>query len=510
MKIFPTASVKELDAYTIANEPIASIDLMERASQALTAAILRNCPDAPFAIFAGAGNNGGDGLAVARMLLSAGRDVEVWSVAPSGRLSADCSCNLARLCQAGCAVNSVGESFSAPSLPDNCVIIDALFGSGLNKPVTGVYADIIHFINGAGHRVVAIDIPSGLMGEDNSSNIPGNIVKANLTLTLQFPKLSFFFAENEPFVGRFEVLDIGLSREGIERLHTEYSLIEKRDIINMLQPRGKFSHKGNFGRALLVAGSYGMAGASLLAAKAAMRSGVGLLTVNLPQANNLIMQTSLPEAMTLPDNCATHISAAVPTDVYTAVAAGPGLGQHPATANALFELIEHCASPMIVDADALNILATNIEWLKRLPEGSVITPHPGEFARLAGKSTSGYEALQKARAMARENNICVVLKGACTAVVSPSGECSFNSTGNPGMATGGSGDALTGIILALVARGYSSYDAARIAVYVHGAAGDTAAEFLSETAMIAGDIVEYLPTVWNSLETLKRNDYESL
>ena len=510
MKIFPTASVKELDAYTIANEPIASIDLMERASQALTDAILRNFPDASFAIFAGAGNNGGDGLAVARMLLSAGRDVEVWSVAPSGRLSADCSCNLARLFRAGCAVNGVGESFSAPSLPAHCVIIDALFGSGLNKPVTGIYADIIHFMNGAGCKVVAVDIPSGLMGEDNSPNIPENIVKANLTLTLQFPKLSFFFAENEPFVGRYEVLDIGLSREGIERLHTEYSLIEKSDIVKMLQPRARFSHKGNYGRALLVAGSYGMAGASLLAAKATMRSGVGLLTVNLPQGNNLIMQSSLPEAMTLPDCCPTHISSAVATDAYTAVAVGPGLGQHTATANALRELIEHCTCPMIVDADALNIIAADAEWLKRLPEGSVITPHPGEFARLAGKSTSGYEALQKARAMARDNNICVVLKGAFTAVIAPSGECSFNSTGNPGMATGGSGDALTGIILALMARGYSSYDAARIAVYVHGAAGDAAAQLLGETAMIAGDIVEYLSAVWNSLERLKNSDYESL
>lgn len=502
MKVFKTADIKELDRYTIENEPIASICLMERASRAIACAILRYFNNSePFAVFAGAGNNGGDALAVARMLVEAGRSVRVWSVAPKGRMSADSAENLRRLRSIDVAVESVDEAFVAPQLPASSVIIDALFGSGLNKPVTGLFANVISFMNESPCRVVAIDIPSGLMGEDNSNNLYGNIVKANLTLTLQFPKLSFFFAENEPYVGRFEILDIGLSREGIDKFTTEYNFIERETVASLLLPRRKFAHKGTFGRALLVAGSYGMAGASILSARSAMRSGVGLLTVNLPACNNHIMQTALPEAMTLPDDSSYYyISSAVATDAYSAVAAGPGLGQNSATAAALLTLIDNCSKPMVVDADALNILAKNREWLGRLPEGSVITPHPGEFARLVGASATSYEALQKARSLAVSNNICVVLKGAYTVVVSPQGECSFNSSGNAGMATAGCGDSLTGIILALLARGYSSYDAARVAVYVHGAAGDIAASSLGETALMAGDIVDALPAVWQSLE----------
>lgn len=501
MKVFKTAEIKELDRYTIENEPIASICLMERASRAIADAILRHFNNSePFAVFAGAGNNGGDALAVARMLVEAGRSVRVWSVAPNGRMSADCAENFNRLKAIDIAVETVDDVFVAPQLQSSFVIIDALFGSGLNKPVTGLFADVISFINQSPCRVVAIDIPSGLMGEDNSNNLYKNIVKANLTLTLQFPKLSFFFAENEPYVGNFEILDIGLSSEGIDKFPSEYNFIEKENIVSLLRPRGKFAHKGIFGRALLVAGSYGMAGASILSARSAMRSGVGLLTVNLPSCNNHIMQTALPEAMTIPDNCVEHISSAVTTDIYSAVAVGPGIGQNKKTEAALLTLIDNCSKPMVVDADALNILSKNIEWLGRLPEGSVITPHPGEFARLVGASATSYEALQKARSLAVSNNICVVLKGAYTVVVSPQGECSFNSSGNAGMATAGSGDSLTGIILALLAGGYSCYDAARIAVYVHGAAGDIAASSLGETALMAGDIVDALPAVWQSLE----------
>lgn len=270
--------------------------------------------------------------------------------------------------------------------------------------------------------------------------------------------------------------------------------------LSVVKPRRRDSHKGDYGHALLVAGSLGMAGASVLASRAALRSGLGLLTVHVPKCNNVILQTAIPEAMTYIDACETHFSVAPDVARYGVVGVGPGLGRNSDTAKALLNLIERCNVPMVIDADALNIISEHKEWMKKLPKGSVITPHPGEFARLAGASMSREEALQKASGMAREYGICVVLKGAPTAVVSPNGEVFFNNTGNPGMATAGSGDVLTGVLLATMARITDVVEAARLAAYVHGFAGDLAADALSETAMISGDIVEYLPAAWRSIE----------
>lgn len=504
MKIFPTASIKRIDAYTIEHEPIPSLLLMERAAAAITAAVKEYCPQGPFAIFAGPGNNGGDALAVARMLAVAGRSVSVWLVAPGGRLSPDCEANLHSL-QAMAAGNfalnlrRVDSSFEVPQLQQGTIIVDGLFGSGLSRPLGGVFATVVQFINSSGCKVVAIDIPSGLMGEDNSNNNPQNIVRACLTLTLQFPKLSMLFAENEQFVGRFKVLDISLSREAMDIEESPYSIISPTDVSALVRPRRKHAHKGDFGRALLVAGSRGMAGASILSARAALRSGVGLLTVAVPACNNIILQESVPEAMTLPDACDTHIATPVDTARFTAVAVGPGLAQHPATEEALLQMVRCCKVPMVIDADALNILARNREVLENIPQGSIITPHIGEFTRLAGECSSSYIRLQRAIEFAREYNVCVVLKGAYTAVISPQGSCSFNSSGNAGMATGGSGDVLTGVLLALLARGYSATDAARLGVYLHGAAGDLAAAKVGETSLVASDIVDALPACWNNL-----------
>ncbi len=508
MKIFPTACIKRIDAYTIEHEPIPSLLLMERAASVLTKAIRRHFPQGSFAIFAGAGNNGGDALAVARMLAVAGRKVDVWLVAPGGRLSPDCEANresLQAMALGGLmpvTLNIVEEGFAAPSLAPDVIVVEGLFGSGLNRPVTGLAAEVIRHINSLPNEVVAIDIPSGLMGEDNGCNIPENIIRASLTLTLQFPKLAMLFAENAPYVGRFEVLDIGLSREAVQLEPSPYSTTDTCDVASLVEKRPRHAHKGTFGRLLLVAGSEGMAGASVLAARAALRSGVGLLTIALPAGNNDILQRTVPEAMTLPDACTTHISHPVDTARYTAVAVGPGLAQHPDTEKALLQLIERCTVPMIVDADALNILSRNKEYLSRLPRGSVITPHIGELERLVGKCGNSFERLQRAVELARENNICVVLKGAYTAVVTPQGCSSFNCSGNAGMATGGSGDVLTGVVAALLARGFAVADAARLGVYVHGAAGDLAAEKMGETALIASDIVDALPRSWQNLETL--------
>ncbi len=500
MKFFCTSAVRELDAYTIEHEPISSIDLMERAARALTAAILERYAGCRFAVFAGPSNNGGDGLAVARMLHDAGCCVAVWLINPKGKLSSDCAVNLERLQMIDVAVNEVHGAFEMPVLGNDTVIIDALFGSGLRTHVSGsLFADVIERINASGCRVVAVDIPSGLHGENNSP-LSGVVVCADVTLTLQFPKLSLLMPENSRFVGMMKILDIGLSREGMDSISSDLFFTDEDDIKALLRTRAIHSHKGCFGRALLVAGSKGMAGASVLAARAALRSGAGLLTVHLPACNNIIMQTALPEAMTSIDSSHSCFSDYIDTGKYSAVAVGPGLGQSNESKEALLNLISGCNVPLLLDADALNILSQCDDWMSLVPVGSVLTPHPGEFARLFGNTASRYHAIDSVRAIACDYGFTIVLKGAYTTIIAPDGNLYFNSTGNPGMATGGSGDVLTGIILSLLAQGYDSIDAARIAVYVHGLAGDLAAGVKGETALVAGDIIDYLPLAWRSLE----------
>lgn len=499
MKFFYTAQVKELDAYTIEHEPICSIDLMERAARALTAAVLERYHGCHFAVFAGPGNNGGDGLAVARMLAAEGHSVAVWMINPKGKLSPDCAVNFERLKNTTVSVVEVKETFSMPVLDKDTVMIDALFGSGLNKHVSGsVFADVINGINTSGCRVVAVDMPSGLLGEDNHP-LTGVVVSATDTLTLHFPKLSLLMPENAPFVGNISILDIGLSQEWIERESSSLHFTDEKEIKALLRPRTKHAHKGNFGRALLVAGSRGMAGASVLASRAALRSGVGLLTVHVPACNNPIVQVAVPEAMTSIDSNDCCFSDLVDSSKYNAVAVGPGLGQCKESEEALYNLIKNSSAPLVLDADALNILSRNKEWLSLLPKGCLLTPHPGEAERLFGKFADRYATICAVRGVARKYSIVVLLKGAYTTIVAPDGNLYFNSTGNPGMATGGSGDVLTGIVLALRAQGYNGVDAARIAAYIHGLAGDLAVAEIGETALVAGDIVNYLPKAWLSL-----------
>lgn len=505
MKIFPTASIKQLDAYTIENEPIASIDLMERAARALASAIAgRWSKETSFTVFAGPGNNGGDALAVARLLAEKGYRVETFLFNTKGGLSPDCATNMERLAALPDAnFHVITSQFVFPKLTAEDVIIDGLFGSGLNKPLTGGFAAVVKFINASPAQVVAIDIPSGLMGEDNSYNAPSGIVHADLTLSLQLPKLSFLFSENEPYVGEWRLLDIGLSRDAIAQMPTDYSMTESADVAMLLKPRDKFAHKGHFGRALLIAGSQGMGGASVLAARACLRSGVGLLTVHVPFCNNTLLQTAVPEAMTEIDLSDICFATATDTNDYQAVAIGPGLGRLPDTVNALAEQIETSETPMVLDADALNILGENRALLSRLPKGSILTPHPVELERLVGKCRNSFERLERARELARNADVHIVLKGAYTIVIAPDGTCRFNTTGNPGMATGGSGDVLTGILLALLAQGYAPGDAAALGVCVHGRAGDLAAEELGQIGMTAGDIIAHLPQAWKELATLR-------
>ena len=506
MKIFPTYRIKELDAYTIEQEPIASIDLMERAANELADAIAKRWRDkeTPFVFFAGPGNNGGDALAVARLLAQCGYSkLQVLLFNPKGELSDDCQTNVDRLVRVPQVhFQVVTRQFTPPELTERHVVVDGLFGSGLNKPLSGGFATVVRYINASRATVVSIDIPSGLMGEDNSYNDTSCILKAHFTLSLQLPKLAFLFAENEPYVGQWEVLDICLSEEGIDELPTDWQTQEWDDVAPLLKPRSRFAHKGTFGKGLLISGSHGMAGASILAASAALRSGLGLLKVHVPFCNNLIVQTAVPEAITLIDYSDSCFSEWEETDGMQAVAVGPGLGQRKESEEALIDQINNTLCPMVVDADALNLLASHRSLLGQLPKGSILTPHPGEMDRLVGVSQNSYERLQKAIQLAQTAQVHIVLKGAYTAIIAPDGRCWFNTTGNSGMATAGSGDVLTGILLALLAQGYDALTAARLGVYVHGLAGDVAAQKEGEIGMTATSLVNQLPTAWRMMQKM--------
>jgi NAD(P)H-hydrate epimerase len=320
----------------------------------------------------------------------------------------------------------------------------------------------------------------------------GFIFKADYTLTFQNPKLAFLLPENDPYVGRFEVLDIGLHPRYLEEVETNNLLTVKAMVKPILHNRTKYSHKGTYGHTLLIAGSEGKTGAALLGAKACLRTGVGLLSVHLPKVAQLPLQTAIPEAMIDGDDSETCFSTFGKLDAYTAVGVGPGLGKADDTVRALKRLIQEVQVPLVMDADALNILSDNPTWLPFLPAKTILTPHPKEFERLVGKSSTSFERLEKQRELAVKYNLIVIVKGAHTTVAMPNGTIFFNTTGNPGMATAGSGDVLTGIILSLLAQRYSPEEAAVLGVYLHGLAGDLAADEIGQEALMASDITEHL------------------
>ena len=501
MKILASTQLKELDKYTIVHEPIASIDLMERAARALTDAIVRRW-DKSFevVVFAGPGNNGGDALAVARMLSQKGYHVEVFLFNTKGQLSEECQANLNRLKTCGSIYfTEISTQFDPPALTENHLVIDGLFGSGLNKPLNGGFASVVKYINASKAQVVAIDIPSGLMGEDNTYNIRPHIIHADVTLSIQLPKLSFLFPENEDIVGEWELLDIGLKQSFIDAAPSTFSILEETEVRSLIRLRKRFSHKGTFGHGLLIAGSYGMAGASILAAKACLKSGIGLLTVHVPIHNHDLLQTTVPEAIVHTDIQERYFAQPMHLHRYSALAIGPGLGQEEDTALAMMEQIQGSSLPIVLDADAINILSTHRNWLSRLPKRCILTPHLGELERLIGKCMDTYERLTKVKELAAYLQSYIIVKGAWTTIVTPEGNYYFNPTGNPGMATGGSGDVLTGILLGLLAQGYSREEACKLGVYIHGLAGDIAAEEKTQMGMTAADIIEALPAAWKKL-----------
>jgi NAD(P)H-hydrate epimerase len=425
------------------------------------------------------------------MMLDEGYSVMVCALSPPEKMSESSRTNFSRLQDMGKSTPVVApDSKSFPAISKDDIVIDAILGNGLTRPAEGIAYDGIHHINTSGATVVSIDVPSGLFCDTTSQNTPLHlIVRADYTLTFSPPKLAFFFPENDAFVGNWQLLDIGLSQVFLDSAKVKYFMTVADDVAPLLKRRNKFAHKGTFGHALIIAGSAGKMGAAVLAAKACLRSGPGLVTVHMPKSGISILQTAVPEAMLSIDPDDDIYSVAPDLTPYSSVAIGPGIGTSEKTANALKILIQHATTPIIFDADAINILAENKTWLGFIPEGSVFTPHPKEFERLAGKSSNNFERNRMQIDFSFRHQCYVVLKGANTAITTPDGRCFFNTTGNPGMATGGSGDVLTGIIAGFMAQGYTSFESCLLGVYLHGSAGDIASGEQGMESLIAGDIV---------------------
>ncbi|HRZ98174.1 MAG TPA: NAD(P)H-hydrate dehydratase [Paludibacter sp.] len=489
MKFFTTSQIRQLDQYTIEQEPIDSIDLMERAANAIYERYLQTFDYRfPVCIIAGPGNNGGDALALARIMQKNSYHVNVVLI-HAGKLSTDCEINKQRLMDQFPASLEVYENkFIAPNIAVETIIIDGLFGSGLTRPLSGIFAKAVKWMNESGNKILSIDIPSGLQGEENTDlTVP--IVKADYTFSFQFPKLAFLLPESAAFAGNWEVLVIGIHPNAISETESKFNYLQESEIKQLIKIRPKFSHKGTYGHLLIVAGCKGMAGASVLAAKAALRSGVGLVTVHGPKCNRVIMQTAVNESIFISDknkNCITEVQN---LNNYSSLAVGPGIGTSPETVKMVEHLLLNWTKPCIIDADGLNIIAQLKTLLDKIPAGSILTPHPKEFERLFGVCKNSYERIQKASEMAVKYKLILILKGAHTLIAQPDGQLFFNSTGNSGMATAGAGDVLTGILGSLLSQGYTPENAAKLGVYLHGLAGDLALNEQSEESLIAEDII---------------------
>jgi hydroxyethylthiazole kinase-like uncharacterized protein yjeF len=499
MKILNASQIREWDKYTTTNEPVASIKLMERAAAACVKWLLENnYTKRHFTIFCGKGNNGGDGLAIARLLAAKGSTVTVYILENGIPGSEDFQQNLTKLKKK--PVTDIhyiqGEEHFHPFSYGE-IIIDALFGTGLNRPVEGLAQKLIDYINASGCEIISIDMPSGLYADESSKG--NTTIHATHTLSFQCYKPAFLVAENARAVGNVHVLDISLHQQFYNDLFTTYEITDTEIIKAIYKPRNRFSHKGHYGHAALIAGSTGMMGAAVLAAKGCLRSGVGKLTCYTPKTGYEIMQISVPEAMCSIAGFKDYIEVAEGLSTFNAVGIGPGIGLYESHFQLLQSVIAQYKKPIVFDADALTLIAQNKDLLNQLPPYSIITPHPKEFERLFGKTNHDFETLQLVQTKAKEHKLVIVLKGHHSFIATPGGKGFFNSTGNAGMATGGSGDVLTGILTSLLAQGYGEVEAAILGVYLHGLAGDFAAKKYSQQAMVAGDIAESLGEAFNKI-----------
>ncbi len=490
MKILTSQQIREADQSTIAHEPVASEELMERAAGVFVKWFSEKFSKGyPVKIFCGIGNNGGDGLVIARLLHEKHFQVDTFIVRFSPTPSADFIFHEKKLRKLKSPITEIQEGDQFPALHHQEIVIDALWGSGLNRPIEGFAATLIEHLNQSEAIKVAVDIPTGLYADSQSDSIK---FKANYTLSFETPKLSFFLPESHPYVGEFIVKSIGLHPDFLHQLKTNHFFITPEKIKSIYRIRQKFSHKGAFGHALIYSGSYGKMGAATLCAEACLRAGAGLVSVFIPKCGYSILQTAIPECMVLTDAKKDELSEVPDLSVFKVAGAGPGIGMKTSTSKAIHQLITTAEYPIVLDADALNIIAENKIWLNQIPAHSILTPHPKEFERLFGKSGNDFERLKLQSDAAQKFNLFIVMKTAHTIIATPEGEIWFNTTGNPGMATAGAGDVLTGIITGLLSQGYTPFESALFGVYWHGLAGDYAADELTQPVITARDIIQHL------------------
>lgn len=495
LPVLTADQVRKADALTMQHQGISSLELMERAALKCTQWLVANeprwCMDkVGYVVICGPGNNGGDGLAIARLLAGCGRRVQV--LRPKGKsFSRDNELNYKRLTS---SVEIIEEGkIEAVLKSEQVLVVDALFGSGLNRPLEGQWNELIGIINSARCPVVSIDLPSGASADGEVWN-EALVIRSDITLGLGCLKPAYLFREFGRWIGHLEVLSIGLHFDELISAVNGLFMTEHQDIVDLVPLWTKHAHKGDHGRAGLVAGSPGMFGAAILATRAALKSGAGLVTAVIPKGADELIHITAPEALVRAQG------EEVPSTI-TALGIGPGLGQ--TGASYFKDLLLGYRGPIILDADALNMLAADRALLGHVQPGTIVTPHPKEFDRLFGPSGSSAQRLARARKEAVERGWVIVLKGAYTAVCAPDGSAYFNQTGDPGMAKGGSGDVLTGLLTGLLARGMAPVEAARTAVWIHGRAGSIAASRIGRDGMTANDVVECLPEAWRELRAAR-------
>ncbi len=493
MKILSAQQVRAADKFTIENSRISSVDLMERAGRECFEWIRKNISGNKFLIFCGRGNNGGDGLVIARLLAENKKTVSV-CILDGNRQSDEFKHELNLIDRKKIQIREISTADEV-TIGDNDVIIDAVFGTGLSREVDASVAEIFNLINSSGKKIISIDIPSGVFADKHT---PSATIHADHALTFETPKTAFFFPENAEAVGEFHVINIMLDKNFIESVSAPQWMTHEliRDII---RPRKKFSHKGDFGKALLIAGSKGKAGAAVMASRACLRTGAGLLTVHVPAKAADIIHMHVPEAMVEHDQHEEIISSISDAEKFDATGVGPGIGKDPATAEMLFTLLRKSTKPVVIDADALNILSDHPYELKSVPENSILTPHIKEFERLAGTATDDFDRHERQKKFSEVHKVIVVLKGHYTCITAPDGSVFFNSTGNAGMAKGGTGDALTGMIVGLLSQKYAPLDCAVAGVYLHGLAGDIAAQSKGQYSMLCSDLIECIPDAFRKI-----------
>ncbi len=501
MKILSPRQLKEVETQTIKIQDIELINLMERAATSVLSWLKArlDVTQNHFTIICGIGNNGGDGLALGRLLVEENSQVKIY-LQDNNTYSLDNLTNQKRLKAAKIPIDRFTTDTKF-DFPPYTIVIDCIFGYGLTRPIDETWKSVITQINQSQNTVVSVDVPSGLFCDQINKN-NDLIVQSEVTLTFQTPKLGLLLPDNQDYVKDFEILDISLDLQSIENEPSQYYYITSDYIPYFHKGRTKFSHKGEFGHAIIVGGSYGKMGANVLTAKAALKSGCGLVTSYVPKCGYQVLQTVFPEAMVMTDFSEDKITQFPEVEKFNAIAIGPGMGTDEKTMLAFEQFLTETDfkdKSLIIDADGINLLAKNPSLLKKIPENAIITPHSEELRRLTGEWEDDYDKIEKTKDLAQKHKIIIVSKNAHTAIFTPAGEVYFNSTGNPGMATAGSGDVLTGIITGHIAKGFEALDAAIFGVFLHGLSGDLAKEHLGEESLLASDIINYIPLAHKQL-----------